>query len=69
VASPVAVEHPDATKTNVARDTPTSEKDAMVTVTLRGKQAERLRRLAKRQDVSLSKLLVWLMDSFERNQQ
>lgn len=69
VAAPVANEQTERPEANVAQEKPNMDGGAMVTVALRGAEAERLRRLAKEQEVSLSKLLVWMMDCFERNQE
>jgi len=63
VAPQVAEERTEATAPNVAQQGRAS--GAMVTVALRGEQAQRLRALAAAQEVTLAKLLERMMDRFE----
>ena len=63
VAPQVAEGRTEATPANVARKGRAS--GAMVTVALRGEAATRLRALAAAQLLTLAKLLVRMMDSFE----
>jgi hypothetical protein len=61
--APVADRQTKRPERNVAQDKQAS--GAMVTVALRGESAQRLRALAAAQQMSLSKLLVRMMEVFE----
>ena len=64
-ASQAAGGRTEAAQPNVARQEAASDRGPMVTVALRGESAARLRALAAAQEMSLSKLLVRMMDLLE----
>jgi len=65
VASQVAEEQKERPERSVAQNRPPHDPAAMVTVALRGAPAARLRALATKDGLSLSKLLVRMMEVFE----
>ena len=65
VASQVAEERTERPERDVAQQKAATDRGPMVTVALRGEPAARLRALAASQKLSLAKLLVRMVDSFE----